>query len=555
MAINRLKPGYISNVTHDGSNATNESIVAYSSANNRVEFLTLTADTTDRDLVSSNIDAYATQLAANVNTISSNVDTLVAGVDASEILVNTVSGNVDSFATYANATFVSEGTSANSFTSVEIVDVTADTTRTGIVTANISADELTFVAGNGISFTANTSSQEITIAAKLNAILNDRYTADGSANTFTLSRAVTNHDEIIVSVDGIVQVPNTNYTVSSTTLTLANSLPIISGTLIDVRHLPITGTEGELKIIPPLVYQGDTAGYALTGYNQPGAAPSPSDVIEKILYTSDTNSVDIAEGGAGNDSAYGGGITTNDVAYQVYSAGPSYAGIKRFPYATETLSSQLDSAGPADSGMIAGASSLTAGYIHGGNGGAVNNLSKFPFATETIDGNIGSLVAPSVRGHAAHQSETFGYISGGLGSSNNVVIDVIQKYPLSSDTDSTDVGETSSSTHTKGTVGSSSTTAGYRLGGASVNDQTTATIDKFSFSSDVSATNIASLTGNRMFGGAGSSTTSGYYIGGASTNNTGSNEIQKFPFSSDASASSVGTLVISRRGGNSLAND
>jgi|DEB0MinimDraft_10_1074344.scaffolds.fasta_scaffold17977_4 hypothetical protein len=555
MAINRLKPGYISNITHDGSNAANETLVAYSSANNRVEFLSLTADTTDRDLVSSNLDAYAAQLDANVNSISSNVDTLVAGVDASEVLVNTVSGNVDSFATYANSTFVTEGTSANSFTSIEIVDVTADTTRTGIVTANVSADELTFVAGNGISFTANTASQEITIAAKLNAILNDRYTADGSANTFTLSRAVTNHDEIIVSVDGIVQVPNTNYTVSSTTLTLANSLPIINGTLVDVRHLPVTGSEGELKVIPPLVYQGETAGYALTGYNQPSSAPSPSDVIEKILYTSDTNAVDIAEGGVGNDSIYGGGITTNDVAYQVYSAGPSYAGIKRFPYATETLSSQLDSAGPADSGMIAGASSTTAGYIHGGNGGAANNLSKFPFATETIDGDIGSLASSSTGGHAAHQSETFGYISGGRGSPGNLVIDVIQKYSLSSDSGTTDIGETASADRLKGTVGSSSTTAGYRLGGASTNDQSSTNIDKFPFSSDASATDVAELTGNRFNGGAGSSTTSGYYIGGASTNNTGSNVIEKFPFSSDAPAASVGSLVIYRRGGNSLAND
>lgn len=552
MAINRLKPGYISNITHDGSNAANETLVAYSSANNRVEFLSLTADTADRDLVSSNVDAYAAQLDANVNTISSNTDTLVAGVDASEVLVNTVSGNVDSFATYANSTFVTEGTSANSFTSIEIVDVTADTTRTGIVTANISADELTFVAGNGISFTANTASQEITIAAKLNAILNDRYTADGSANTFTLSRAVINHDEIIVSVDGIVQVPNTNYTVSSTTLTLANSLPIINGTLVDVRHLPVTGTEGELKVIPPLVYQGETAGYILTGLNQPASSPSPTDIIEKVIYTSDTNATDIAEGSTPTPSA-GGALTTNDVGYQVYGAASDYAGIKKFPFATETLSTQLAQASPA-SGKYAGASSITSGYLVSGFPSSTSNkITKFSFSSETFTGTAGTLASSVNIMGGSHQSTSYGYVSGGT-FPVNATLDVIQKYPFASDTNASDVGETSS-TSTKGTIGTSSTTAGYRLGGSSTSDATNSIIDKFSFSSDVSATNVANLSAGRFFGAAGASTTFGYYCGGASNNNSGSNGIEKFPFSSDSPSTSVGSLVTYRREGYTMAND
>ena len=39
MALNILKSGYISNITHDGGSAGNEAVIGYSTANNRVEFI------------------------------------------------------------------------------------------------------------------------------------------------------------------------------------------------------------------------------------------------------------------------------------------------------------------------------------------------------------------------------------------------------------------------------------------------------------------------------------------------------------------------------------
>jgi hypothetical protein len=108
MALNRLKSGYISNTTHDGGNAANAAVIGYSTANNRVEFIEATVDTSALDTISANVSNYSAQLTANINTIAANADTLVIGVDAAEASLDGVSDNIDSFAAYANSTFVSD---------------------------------------------------------------------------------------------------------------------------------------------------------------------------------------------------------------------------------------------------------------------------------------------------------------------------------------------------------------------------------------------------------------------------------------------------------------
>ena len=61
-------------------------------------------------------------------------------------------------------------------------------------------------------------------------------TGDGSTTTFTVTQGMT-VDKIVVSVNGVVQKPTSDYTRSGTTLTMG-SAPAASDSLV-IREMPI----------------------------------------------------------------------------------------------------------------------------------------------------------------------------------------------------------------------------------------------------------------------------------------------------------------------------
>ena len=71
----------------------------------------------------------------------------------------------------------------------------------------------------------------------------DSFTGDGSATTFTLSKAPFSEDTLIVVINNVIQKPTTNFTVSGTTLTIVGTA-VASGDVIYAIHtggvLPIT---------------------------------------------------------------------------------------------------------------------------------------------------------------------------------------------------------------------------------------------------------------------------------------------------------------------------
>ena len=62
------------------------------------------------------------------------------------------------------------------------------------------------------------------------------FTGDGSTTTFTVTNGLT-VNKVIVDVNGIIQLPTTNYTISGSTLTF-DSAPA-SGYTIHVIELPV----------------------------------------------------------------------------------------------------------------------------------------------------------------------------------------------------------------------------------------------------------------------------------------------------------------------------
>jgi len=180
----------------------------------------------------------------------------------------------------------------------------------------------------------------------------------------------------------------------------------------------------------------------------------------------------------------------------------------------------------------------------------ITRVEKFPFATDSDV--MGTSNLRTVRsGHSEHSSDVSGYVGGGdspappaeppFQATRN-----IEKFPFSFDAVATSVGDLLNKY--SALSGQSSTVSGYSSGaffiptpGSTVN-----VIQKFPFSTDTNASDVGDLTEARHSASGQSSTVSGYTSGGApSVRNT----IDKFPFSTDTNASDVGDLTEAKSGG------
>ena len=194
----------------------------------------------------------------------------------------------------------------------------------------------------------------------------------------------------------------------------------------------------------------------------------------------------------------------------------------------------------------AGSSSSTHGYTVGGKQGPgaannVNIIQKFPFSSDTTGTDVGDLTV-SISQLTGIKSISKGYASGGENTSN-ISINVIQSHPYQADTNATDVGDMTVSRYRLGSAFSD--THGYNTGGETSPTPiiTYNVIDKFPFASDANATDVGDLVYTTKGDNGASSSTHGYAIGGQLVG-TGLDDqtIQKFSFASDANATEIITL-------------
>ena len=209
----------------------------------------------------------------------------------------------------------------------------------------------------------------------------------------------------------------------------------------------------------------------------------------------------------------------------------------------------LDPTGSSPSPSPSGGGSFQGsnyGYTSGGDGQPVapytNVIQKFSFTSDGNATDVGDLTVS--RAYLAGQSSSVsGYSSGGYGGApalSNDYRDVIDKFPFSSDSNATDVGDLLEATNTNS--GNSSSNNGYSCGGAPSGGNVNI-IQKFPFASDSNATDAADLLSANGSSAGQNSSVSGYQSGGSSPY---LDVIQKFPFSSDSNATDVGDLVQAR---------
>ena len=286
---------------------------------------------------------------------------------------------------------------------------------------------------------------------------------------------------------------------------------------------------------------GTASGYTSGGF------PPDLNTIDKFPFATDTNATDVGDlsqsriGPAGQSSKVSGYSSGGD-----NNLGTFYDTIDKFPFATDANATDVGNL-TENRSASAGQSSDTHGYTSGGtydappspNPSHINTIDKFSFAFDENANDVGDLT--QAREFTTGQSSrTHGYTSGGrLNPPTSVFPNVIDKFPFSTDTSASDVGDL---TQGRGrSAGQSSEVSGYTSGGGQPGDVNI--IDKFPFAADASATDVGDLTTVKENATGQSSNVSGYTSGGSPP---GPNTIQKFPFATDTNASDVGDLTVAR---------
>jgi len=142
--------------------------------------------------------------------------------------------NIGNIVTNADMTFTTQGTGLFDFNTTTGVVVPTGTTaerpsaQEGIIRFNTTTGKYE-VSLDGSTYTA------LRTEAAASSITKDVFTGDGSTSTFTMTVTPTNAKNIIVYVDGVMQEPTQNYTVSTNTITTVGEAAH-SGARIVVMH-------------------------------------------------------------------------------------------------------------------------------------------------------------------------------------------------------------------------------------------------------------------------------------------------------------------------------
>ena len=175
------------------------------------------------------------------------------------------------------------------------------------------------------------------------------------------------------------------------------------------------------------------------------------------------------------------------------------------------------------------------GYTVGGNVGAAD-IEVFSIPSDTGSTYVGNLTIGR-NSHAGHSSTTHGYISGGAVPPFQTNI---ERFAFASPSSSADWSDLQVAVNAP--IGSMNQTHGYTCGGTPNYPTPSNYIDKFSFSSQATASSHGVLARSVFWCGSMASYTD-IYVAGSWTNLSGSNGVDKFAFASNTTATTVYSLA------------
>ena len=318
MTIDKLNPKLLKT-----TGASDGDALVYVSANGQIEFGSVAVDTsslsTSINTVQDNVATNATSITNN-KTISDTLGTYANTTFATDTNLNVVQDNVntnattitanksilDTFGTYANTTFATD-TNLNVVQDNVATNATTITANKSILDTFGTYANATFSSGGGavkvenidgvidgaianIVFGAglaavSTGSANTVTVSQLSPVYAYSYSsqvmvASGSANTFVMSRTVSNATNMFVAIDGLLQTPEDDYFVSGSTLTIANVFPIVANTEIEARYVL---TETSTSNLVNDIYTATGSANTFTLTQTPGSSSSIMVVVGGIL--------------------------------------------------------------------------------------------------------------------------------------------------------------------------------------------------------------------------------------------------------------------------------
>ena len=370
----------------------------------------------------------------------------------------------------------------------------------------------------------------------------DTMVGDGSTATLTLTKTPGSVNNVEVFYDGIFQTPGEDFTLAGSTLTFtttpttginvvaisgddsqvvfpdANSITtkkildntITSDKFVDIAVEKLSGT------LPAL------DGTAVTGMNLPDAvdltnsASNPTRTMNKPVGSLAVNSTSgemfiLTDDETDNNTWMNVGLGNTDIVYTP----------------------------PLPFGGLGGGT--IEGYVVGGHQGS-QNIIKFSIPSDSnsaVDTNRDLSVARN--SHAGHSSATHGYVSGGANMASPAVFQTnTERWSFTTSANASDWSDLQVAVNAP--IGSNDQTHGYTMGGTPNYPTPSNYIDKFSFSSQATASSHGVLARSVFWCGSMASYTN-IYVAGSWTNLSGSNGVDKFAFASNTTATTVYSLA------------
>ena len=236
-----------------------------------------------------------------------------------------------------------------------------------------------------------------------------------------------------------------------------------------------------------------THGYATGGLNNPSQASQKFPFASDTNATGDTFTLSIKRSGGAGSSSQTHGYHAGGTATPGQPVSGASNIIDKFPFSADSPATDVGDLTYTKGESSAGFSFDTTAYTAGGSP-ATDVINRWSTVSDGNATDVGELSAGNINGGAGSSSGTHGYHSGGDLYPPGVSSDKIEKFAFANESTNTDVGELPNSISFVG-GGTSSTTAGYVTGGRTrASPAALSDINKFPFSSDSSATDIGNLT-------------------------------------------------------------
>lgn len=364
-------------------------------------------------------------------------------------------------------------------------------------------------------------------------------TGDGVATILNLSQQPISASNVSVSIGGVTQTPEIDYTLSGSQITFSEAIPAGSWVCAMINGGETIASPMDGSVTTDTIVNGAITNAKIISMDASKITGSAYPALNASAITFDT--VEIFDKNSSDPT-----VTSNKTLGTVW-VNTTTGGIFVLTDATTDQNIWLNVGGGTNSieyvaALRAFGSSF--GFTSGGSYPDIGNIQKYAFSSGTTTVTVGQLSVTRYTGESGTSSFTHGYCVAGYNNTNNTVDRTIDKFEFATSSNATGVGDCVVGGNVRS--GAQSETHGYIGGNGNVGPVNGDKIEKYSFATDASSVNVATLSAFRTGLTGVSSPTTGYFAGGRIAS-TYVDDIESITFSSDTANGDIGSLSGTRR--------